>query len=201
VMSNGCIYSLADPMTGLLCYVGQTRHAPSKRLEAHIREGEDRSVSFPITSGRKNWLAYLRTIGVSPVMTVLGEYSVEALDNQEGKWLARLLSEECPVTNTWYPGSTWRYLDKLGVPFVHGLHVYNALTDCPYYWLLLEDDELPDRVLTARIARDRPDILAEMTAAFIVHPLPPRAAPVAPAVPRHARMLGRLLYAPHAAHP
>lgn len=86
------IYTLTDPRTNLIHYVGQTKHPRDRRL-VHLRpDGQSR---------RAQWLRAVLADGVQPVMVILEVVSTQALaDERERYWIAHGRSSGWPLVNT-----------------------------------------------------------------------------------------------------
>jgi group I intron endonuclease len=86
-MKTGYIYTLSDPLTKEIRYVGQTINNPSKRLAQHIHQ-EKRS------KGRlthvNSWIRNLKKEGCLPVLEIIDECEIEELNNKEIYYIAEL---------------------------------------------------------------------------------------------------------------
>src|SRR5690606_25347291 len=86
----GYIYTLSDPRTGEVRYVGQTRSRRQRR-NAHVNSPQ-RCTS--------DWVAELRAAGLQPVMeTVWTVYRSRDMDVAEGWWYHRYLERGAPLLN------------------------------------------------------------------------------------------------------
>lgn len=79
-MRIGYIYTLADPRTNQIRYVGQTINNPSKRLAQHIHQ--ESRVSGKLTHVN-SWIRNLKQNNLKPTLTIIEECSVEDLDSRE----------------------------------------------------------------------------------------------------------------------
>lgn len=72
-----CVYGLVDRFTGELCYIGITRHKPSKRLRQHINKATS------IVECEKDWWICRHLIrGVKPLVIVLSRPQDPMLEHQ-----------------------------------------------------------------------------------------------------------------------
>lgn len=77
------IYILRCPESGLIRYVGNTKH-PKTRLKQHIKDAENRQ-----NTEKQRWIKNLREKGLIPEMEIL-----EKIENDE---LARKVEEETVI--------------------------------------------------------------------------------------------------------
>lgn len=89
---SGFIYTLSDPLTGRVRYVGKTSQQPVRRLSHHVSTAKNK------TNHRENWI---RSLGVPPWLTVVQEVlgSHEDIAQAERYWIARLRADGCDLTN------------------------------------------------------------------------------------------------------
>ncbi len=67
------IYTLADPITGNIRYIGKTSNTLQYRLAQHLRE------SNKITTRKANWIRSIKKQSINPVIELLDEYDNEKL--------------------------------------------------------------------------------------------------------------------------
>lgn len=79
-MRLGYIYTLSDPRTQEIRYVGQTINPPSKRLAQHIHQ-ESRVVGK--LTHVSSWIRNLKLESLKPILNVLEECPLEDLDTRE----------------------------------------------------------------------------------------------------------------------
>ncbi|MFC3833079.1 MULTISPECIES: GIY-YIG nuclease family protein [Deinococcus] len=75
------IYSLSDPRTQEIRYIGKTDHS-KRRLSQHISDTKDGPY-------KTNWIASLKKDALSPIMTILEEVE-EGWQERERFWIAAL---------------------------------------------------------------------------------------------------------------
>jgi hypothetical protein len=85
------LYTLSDPLTGEIRYVGVTRNA-RKRLAAHSLAREN--------TYKARWIRGLKAAGEKPLMNVFQELPNDCWEDAEIYWIAFLRSAGCPLTNT-----------------------------------------------------------------------------------------------------
>lgn len=86
------IYSLKDPVSLDVVYIGQTRQPLLNRLSGHIADAKD--------SNKKNWIDNLKANGLLPIIEVIEFTDEENASIREKHWIgyfqalgARLLNE------------------------------------------------------------------------------------------------------------
>lgn len=84
------IYSLSDPETGEIRYIGKAND-PKKRLESHVWPGK--SAKTPVAQ----WCKSLRARGLRPIMRALEE--VEDWEAAEKRWIAQYRSGGARLLN------------------------------------------------------------------------------------------------------
>lgn len=106
VADKVCIYGLVDPRDGIIRYVGRTSAALKNRLNAHkydlspCWDGKARGAG----QDRLKWMAELRVVGLSPMIKVLEEVSIEGAAAAEKRWVQALFKAGLPLTNRhWRP--------------------------------------------------------------------------------------------------
>lgn len=90
------IYTLTDPRTDEVRYVGMTSRTVEVRVREHLRDG--RVPSAP-KSHRVHWLRQLVSEGLAPIPTVLEETSEGSWAERERFWITKLRSEGAPLVN------------------------------------------------------------------------------------------------------
>lgn len=88
------IYTLSDPRTGEVRYVGQTV-SPKHRLRQHISEGNTKHINAEKTV----WLKDLQSLGLKPLMCVIDTASKDSWADTEKKWIAFYRSINPRLTN------------------------------------------------------------------------------------------------------
>lgn len=90
---SGFIYTLSDPLTGRVRYVGKTCQRPVRRLRHHVSTAKNQR------NHREKWIL---SLGVPPwlivVQTVVSG-SHEDIAQAERYWIARLRADGCDLTN------------------------------------------------------------------------------------------------------
>lgn len=108
-MKKYLIYALTDPRTNEIRYVGKSESG-LRRPRAH------RCPSNHTKTHCSRWIAELTTAGLTYGIQVLEEVTAaDLLDVAECRWIARLRTEGCPLTNiTDGGGGTrgWRWTDE-----------------------------------------------------------------------------------------
>jgi len=84
------IYTLTDPRTKVIRYVGKTNN-PAVRLAMHLCEKRG--------SHKNNWLHQLRSLGLRPIMDVIEECTDETWAERERFWIAHFRNVGLPLTN------------------------------------------------------------------------------------------------------
>jgi hypothetical protein len=92
---NWIIYTLKNPRTDEVRYVGFTSRTPDKRMRAHIND----AVRCPNTY-RARWILSLLSIGLWPVMESVECGSGDGWADAEKKWIAALRASGARLTNT-----------------------------------------------------------------------------------------------------
>lgn len=87
------IYTLEDPETGEIRYVGKTKNSLQYRLSAHLAEAARRKSP----SHKNNWIINLVCKGLVPKITLLED--TEAPNQSEILWIAQLRSWGFRLTN------------------------------------------------------------------------------------------------------
>lgn len=90
----GCIYSLRDPRTAVVRYVGYTRQDVLLRVKRHLREAR-----AGVRTYKGNWLRELLTLGLVPIAEVLEEVG-EHWQERERFWISSFGSVDALVNGT-----------------------------------------------------------------------------------------------------
>lgn len=88
------IYSLIDPRTGEIRYVGKANN-PTLRLRRHLRQDVVRH-----NNHRTHWLTQLQKEGLEPILRILEQVPSENWQFHEKKWIAKCRAEGCHLTNS-----------------------------------------------------------------------------------------------------
>lgn len=89
------IYSLADPMDGLVKYIGVTIN-PKQRLQSHAcAKG---------STLKEQWISSLSSNNLKPVMEILETVSSENAESREEYWIWQFKVWGFPITNTFCDG-------------------------------------------------------------------------------------------------
>jgi predicted Fe-S protein YdhL (DUF1289 family) len=91
---NWIIYTLKNPRTDEVRYVGWTKRTPAKRLRNHLME----SVNGPRTY-KNRWLFSLLSIGLRPVIETVESGSGDGWAEAEKRWIARFKAAGARLTN------------------------------------------------------------------------------------------------------
>lgn len=94
---NGFIYTLSDPRTGSIRYVGQTVRKPNRRFIEHLNKNRLKRNTY-----KNNWLNELLQISLLPIMDILIEAPVEYLNDLETYWLDYFKVNGSPLTNVYF---------------------------------------------------------------------------------------------------
>jgi DNA-binding XRE family transcriptional regulator len=135
--SNVYIYTLCEPDTKEVRYVGQSIH-PTTRLTNHIK--------YTQPGGPKHeWLAQLTAKGLIPVLCILEEVAQDQAQQAEYKWIKFYLAQGANLTNISAVASLQRELDnpdgaqqakqrqwarnlRTMLPYLHDWRVYRLMT-------------------------------------------------------------------------
>lgn len=89
------IYTLTNPRTNEVRYVGWTSKTPARRLNTHIQA----AVSKPAATHRARWILSLLSIGIRPVMTVIESGEGDGWREAERRWIAFFREEGARLVN------------------------------------------------------------------------------------------------------
>ena len=76
------IYTLSDPRTGIVRYVGKSDN-PAKRLKSHLRESRVEK-----NCHRHDWINALQSVELTPILSIIEECPREAWAEREIHWIA-----------------------------------------------------------------------------------------------------------------
>lgn len=89
------IYTLTDPRTGDVRYVGKTKQNLSDRLQSHLADTRK-----GIRSHKVSWLRQLRSVGLIPVIEILDEVPDDEWKFWERFWIQQIRAWGFNLTNT-----------------------------------------------------------------------------------------------------
>lgn len=78
-METTYIYTLSDPRTNEIRYVGKTNN-PAQRLKAHMNNCRDKGTH------KRNWIQSLRCLGLKPILEIIDEVPIESWQFWEQWW-------------------------------------------------------------------------------------------------------------------
>lgn len=87
------IYSLSDPITGEIRYVGKTIHNIQRRLYFHIHDSKSRNYH------NANWIRSLATTQLQPIVELLDVVENENWEFWEQYWICQCKSWGFRLTN------------------------------------------------------------------------------------------------------
>jgi group I intron endonuclease len=87
------IYTLKDPIDGLIKYVGKTSQKLEKRLHAHISESKKKN------DKKSNWINLLTKQGLKPIIEEIDEVSENNWEFWEKYWISQLKSWNIDLKN------------------------------------------------------------------------------------------------------
>ena len=96
--STAYLYTLADPRTGEVRYVGWTGD-PKKRLRAHLTEARD-TASWRGRNYKSNWIRSLIRLGIKPSFRVVALLEADEARWAEIKYIASLRMHGARLVNT-----------------------------------------------------------------------------------------------------
>jgi hypothetical protein len=79
------IYTLSDPITGHVRYVGRTVNPLARRLREHINTARRGKLK---DKAKEQWIAALNEKGLKPVITLIDEACVSTFQAAEKRWVA-----------------------------------------------------------------------------------------------------------------
>jgi hypothetical protein len=90
------IYTLNDPMTNEIRYVGKTNN-PNDRYKRHLQKCY--LEKYDKNTYKSNWIKSLLLIGENPIMKIIQECSKMDVNELEIFWIDKLKKEGCKLTN------------------------------------------------------------------------------------------------------
>lgn len=97
------IYTLTDPRTRVIRYVGKT-NKPAIRFAMHLCERRG--------THKNNWLNNLKSLGLRPIMDVIEECTCETWAERERFWIAHFRQLGYPLTNLDSGGCSGKLLSE-----------------------------------------------------------------------------------------
>jgi len=101
------IYSLADPITNEIKYIGRTYNAKSRYLQ-HIKEAK---LSINNSSDKVNWISNLLHKGMKPVMELVDIVDDKDWEFWEKYWISQFRTWGFNLTNT-HPGGLFGIISE-----------------------------------------------------------------------------------------
>lgn len=98
-MDTVYIYSLSDPRTLKIRYVGQTCNLKT-RVYIHM---------YKPSGNMKEWINDLKANGLKPIVTILEETDYSGANEAEGNWYAVFVKARSPILNIKVPDYTPEY--------------------------------------------------------------------------------------------
>lgn len=92
---NWIIYTLKNPRTNEVRYVGWTKRGGNRRLNTHIQE----AVGKIATTHKARWILSLLSVGIRPVMDVIESGTGEGWREAEQRWIALFRAQGVRLTN------------------------------------------------------------------------------------------------------
>lgn len=89
------IYTLTDPLTALLRYVGKTIQKPSRRLHYHLIQGQNAREN----KHKRNWILQLQSKGLAPILEVIEVVIGDDWAEAEIYWIGYYRFVGCPLLN------------------------------------------------------------------------------------------------------
>jgi len=104
------IYTLEDPITKVVRYIGKTEQSLSKRLVKHVHDSKKK------TSHRNNWITSLVKQGLRPTITLLEEVTSKDWQSEEKYWIPQFKAWGFDLVNGTYGGEA---VYKKGETLIH----------------------------------------------------------------------------------
>jgi hypothetical protein len=89
------VYTIKDPRTGAIRYVGWTSKSLARRLNTHIQE----AISKRARSYRAKWLLSLLSIGIRPVIEAIEHGNGDGWAEAERRWIAKFRADGARLVN------------------------------------------------------------------------------------------------------
>ena len=95
------IYTLTDPITNQIRYVGITKNSLNKRLQGHIHDCKSKKPTHKI-----NWIKSLLSKKLLPIIELLEEVETSIIFEMEMYWIAQFKAWGFNLTNSTEGGET-----------------------------------------------------------------------------------------------
>ncbi len=92
-MKKAYIYTLSDPITGEVKYIGKTINEPKIRLYGHLSESKKSSTH------KSNWVKSLLSKGLKPIIGILDEVNNDDWEFWEDYWIEQFKTWGIELTN------------------------------------------------------------------------------------------------------
>ena len=92
---NWIIYTLRNPRTNEVRYVGWTSRTAARRMNTHIQT----AVNKPATTHKAKWILSLLAIGLRPAMEVIESGTGSGWGEAEQRWIAAFRAKGARLTN------------------------------------------------------------------------------------------------------
>lgn len=93
VSNMASLYTLSDPISGAVRYVGCTTNAVEYRLRQHI--SKSKRGKWPVAQ----WIRSMRESGLLPLISEVGVFSKEEIEDEEKNLIAKLRLEGADLLN------------------------------------------------------------------------------------------------------
>lgn len=125
---KGYIYSLTDPRTNLIRYIGQTAHSLEKRYGEHIRNAK-----YVKTKNQSvyRWIGELIDAGLLPTINSLETCEIELLNDREIYWINQYFGEN--LTNMTKGGDGITFIEKKPFSDEHRKRIGNSCRGDKHY--------------------------------------------------------------------
>lgn len=101
------IYTLSEPRTGAIRYVGATSQKPTQRLHGHKVSAKTRN-----SSPTHKWINSLLDEGLEPIMDIVDSGNVDTWEAKEKHWIQSYKDAGCDLLNQTDGGIHCEYSDE-----------------------------------------------------------------------------------------